>query len=69
MDLFAAFARQVMASPDDPAHDDDIEPTAIRLALWCLTNRDYPLSVAVVEEIHAERRRRLSAATREGRRG
>ena len=55
MDLFAAFAKR--AYPD------------IGVTLRNLCDITDPLAAEVLNAIHAERRRRMSAATREERRG
>lgn len=60
-DLFAAFAASLY--PNSPS-----VALAVRLTLAQLCQLTDPMSGHVLDAIHAERRRRLSAATREGRR-
>lgn len=67
-DLFAAFAQAIISS-DEPEETDEDEAMTIRATLWLLTDVTDPLTFEVLAAIHAERRRRMSAATREERRG
>lgn len=69
-DRFTAFADRILLNdPDALSDQDEIDQAHICLALWGLANIIDPLAADVLDAIHAERRRRLSAATREGRRG
>jgi len=68
-DLFAAFATHVAGKPEDVFPRDAIEHGMVQVVLWALTDIRDPMSGHVLNAIHAERRRRMSAATREERRG
>ena len=61
MDLFAAFAKSIFPNSMSGV-------TAARGTLYTLLDIDNPRAAEVLDAIHAERRRRQSAATRAERR-